>query len=142
MRTPSFQGPDAVSPPPGRWPAGAACLAQAGLLACGLLAGLDPRAALVNLLLAPWLEEYLLRAGLQDTLRRRRPALSASARVLLCAFVFAVAHFALRPDLRSAATAIPAIALGAAYERWRRLLPCAWLHGLFNLIWFLPPFHP
>lgn len=142
MRTPSFQGPDAVSPPLGRWPAGAACLAQAGLLACGLLAGLEPRAALVNLLLAPWLEEYLLRAGLQETLRRHHLGSSPAARVLLCALVFAAAHFALRPDLRSAATAIPAVALGAAYERWRCIFPCVWLHGLFNLLWFLPPFHP
>ena len=118
----------------------ACALAQAGLIGCGL-AGVGFQATLVNLLLAPWLEEYLLRTGLQQTLRRRRPAPSATARVLLCAIVFAAAHFALRPDLRSAATAIPGVALGAAYERWRRVFPCAWLHGLFNLLWLLP-FNP
>jgi membrane protease YdiL (CAAX protease family) len=130
-----------MAAPPLRWrPVCAALLAQAGLLAWGLSAAMGLQALLVNLLLAPWLEEYLLRSGLQESLHRHRPTASPVPALLLCALVFAAAHVALRPDLWSACTVFPALLLGGVYARWRRLAPCALLHAFFNLLWLLP--HP
>ena len=88
------------------------------------------------LLAAPVLEETVFRAGLQETLLRRLSPGTAAANALT-ALAFMAAHLALRPSGLSALTVVPALALGALYQRRRRLAPCIALHALFNAIWLL-----
>jgi membrane protease YdiL (CAAX protease family) len=109
-----------------------------GICAIGAFT-LPAGAALRSIVLAPLVEEIVLRLGLQDALsrlawaRRFAPALSALA--------FAAAHMALARDAqdlpRAAATALPAWWIGARYERDRRLAPCIAWHAVFNLAWLL-----
>ncbi|HSW04327.1 JDVT-CTERM system glutamic-type intramembrane protease [Aquabacterium sp.] len=112
--------------------------AQALIVAVALLLprAAKPEVLLVSLVLAPWLEETLLRRGLQEALQARWPQAPAWRPVLACATVFAAAHVLLRPDLASAATVLPALLLGCVYRRWPATAPCALLHSLFNLLWF------
>jgi membrane protease YdiL (CAAX protease family) len=93
----------------------------------------------VLLLAAPVLEETVFRAGLQETLLRHLSpgTAGAAAANALTALVFMAAHLALRPGLLSALTAVPALALGALYQRRRRLVPCIALHALFNAVGLL-----
>ena len=93
----------------------------------------------VLLLAAPVLEETVFRAGLQEALLRRlSPGTAAAATAnALTALAFMAAHLALRPSGLSALTAVPALALGALYQRSRQLAPCIALHALFNAIWLL-----
>lgn len=109
------------------------------VLAAGF-ALLGAERTLVNLLIAPWVEEFLLRSGLQDALheywRKRRWRGARLLPVVVCAFVFAGAHVALRPDAWSAATVLPSLAVGCVYAYSRMLAPCVLLHALFNLLWF------
>lgn len=128
------------------YPPGTPALAALLLVVALGWAVLGAERALVNLLIAPWLEETLLRLGLQDTLQRRlqqpRWARALDARLatalppLVCALVFAAAHVLLRPDLLSAATFLPALLIGFAYQRCKALAPCVLLHALLNLLWF------
>lgn len=88
---------------------------------------------------APLAEELVFRAGLQASLRRRLqsrltdPAAAALA-VLLAALAFAAAHAAAGSPA-GAWTLLPGLALGAVYERTRRLAPCVLLHAAFNTFW-------
>ncbi|HLO93815.1 MAG TPA: JDVT-CTERM system glutamic-type intramembrane protease [Burkholderiaceae bacterium] len=90
-------------------------------------------AVLVNLLLAPWLEELLFREGLQRLLTERLPAGPLPA--LLTALAFTAAHLALRPDLLSLATFAPACLLGLLYARRQDLTLCICTHSAMNLAW-------
>jgi hypothetical protein len=105
-----------------------------GLLLPGLPFWLWP------LLGAPVLEEIVFRAGLQAWLMEqldadggRRGRLLAN---LLTALAFAAAHVAVRPGVLSVLTLLPALALGALYQRTRRVRHCVALHALFNALWF------
>lgn len=94
------------------------------------------------LLLAPLLEEIVLRAGLHEALLRRWPAHGrctghALAINAATACVFAAAHMVLRGGPLAALTAGPALLIGLVYQRWRRLIPCIALHALFNASWLL-----
>ena len=93
----------------------------------------------VLLLAAPVLEETVFRAGLQEALLRRLSAgrYGEATANALTALAFMAAHLALRPSGLAALTAVPALALGALYQRGRRLAPCIALHALFNAIWLL-----
>jgi uncharacterized protein len=102
--------------------------------ACG------PTAMLSLLLLAPMLEEYLLRSGLHAWLLQRWPQRlgGLSLANALCAAVFAIGH-ALRQNSGMLATVLPALWLGWLWERsGQRLLWPVLSHALFNaalLVW-------
>ena len=96
--------------------------------------------AVINVLVAPWAEEAVIRYGVQDGLLERMESLGPRERNILSsacvASVFTASHILLRPDLLSAATFLPAFAIGLVYGRVRTLAPCVSLHAAFNLIWF------
>ncbi|MFP5390029.1 MAG: JDVT-CTERM system glutamic-type intramembrane protease MrtJ [Gammaproteobacteria bacterium] len=92
---------------------------------------LNPDAgALIRLLvLAPALEEWVLRAGLQHWWLRR--GYGAVNGVLLCAAVFCVLHAGAGWQ-RALLVGPPALVLGALYQRWRRWWLCAAVHCAMN----------
>jgi membrane protease YdiL (CAAX protease family) len=118
---------------------GRALLAVAALATASVL---DTR-TLMLLVVAPVLEELVFRAGLHEALLRREAERSPPAALtwpnLITALLFGAAHVALRPGLAGALTVLPAFAVGACYERRRRLLPCIALHAAFNALWLLLP---
>lgn len=91
----------------------------------------DPATMLRLLLLAPLLEEWIVRAGLQEWLMRRHPRPGAALAVLAPAACFSLLHVAAG---WSAAAAVfpPGVALGLLYLRWRDWRLCAVVHALFN----------
>ncbi len=117
---------------PPRWAAGAA-LAFVLLGAAALSAGVSAPRVAVLLALAPLAEESIFRAGLHETLLRHGQARwLANA---LTALAFGAAHVALRGDPAALAVALPALLIGAVYERTRRLWHCVALHAAMNAIW-------
>jgi membrane protease YdiL (CAAX protease family) len=103
-----------------------------------VLIGAPVRNLVWLLLGAPVVEEIVFRVGLHECLLRalvtyvrRWPLWSAN---LAVALAFAVAHAVARPDVASAATLIPALAIGALYQRHRRVWPCIALHAAFNAV--------
>ena len=115
----------------------AAALAGVALFCAAVL--LPPPWA-VLLVIAPVLEEIVLRAGLQEALLRRlalRGAAGATAANLGCALAFAAAHLLQRPSALAAFTLVPALWLGWVYQQQRRVAPCIALHALMNAAWLL-----
>lgn len=87
----------------------------------------------VLLIAAPVLEESLFRAGLHEALLRHgRAAWLAN---VLTAAAFGAAHVAVRGDAAAFAVALPALAIGLVYSRWRRLRWCVALHAAMNAVW-------
>lgn len=91
----------------------------------------DPAIVLRLLLLAPLLEEWIVRAGLQEWLMRRYPGAGALA-LLAPAAVFSLLHLGAGPA-NAAWVFVPGLALGLLYRRWRDWRLCALVHALFNL---------
>lgn len=119
----------------GRLAVGPAAAGRLAACALGLAAAhaLGVQQAFVWLALAPFAEEVVFRLGLQEALLRRGVApLAANA---LTALAFALAHLPTHPWTWSAATAVPALCLGAIYVRTRRLAPCVVLHAAMNGAW-------
>jgi membrane protease YdiL (CAAX protease family) len=86
------------------------------------------------LVLAPLLEEAVFRAGLQEALLRRwcrRPHLANA----VTAVAFGLAHAAVRADPAGLAAALPALLIGAVYQRTGRLRHCVVLHAAMNAAW-------
>lgn len=109
-------------------------LLAAALVWASIAIGVPAWRALVLLLVAPVAEEFVFRAGLHDGLLRNgvTPWLSN----LLTAFVFSTAHvLLLGASLQSALVLLPALLIGAAYNRWRRLRICIALHMAMNALW-------
>ena len=80
------------------------------------------------LLLAPLLEEWIMRAGLQAWLLQR---IAPATALLASALVFAALH--LGSGLMAAALVFwPGLLFGAVYQRWRDWRLCALLHALCN----------
>ena len=116
--------------------------ATAGLVAITLAGAwaMAPTVALWLLLVAPVLEEIVFRAGLQEELLRKgrlRAAAGAVSANVFTALAFAAAHLALLPGHLAGLTVLPALLIGAVYQRQRRLAPCIALHAFFNAIWLL-----
>lgn len=91
--------------------------------------------ALLYVVVAPVLEEIVFRAGLQDAIAARwtRAWAGLTAANLATALLFAALHLWRHPPLWAAATALPALVFGAAYERHgRRLAAPVGLHALYN----------
>jgi len=97
------------------------------------------------LLLAPLLEEWVVRAGLQEwlivvtarapaTSTRRRSGMSAAPAlpVLVSAAAFGLLHLGSGWPAALAVTA-PGLVLALLYQRGRDWRWCALVHGLFNL---------
>jgi membrane protease YdiL (CAAX protease family) len=82
------------------------------------------------LLLAPLLEEWVVRAGLQEWLMRRHPGADALA-LLAPAAVFSLLHLGAGPA-SAAGVFLPGLALGFLYLRRRDWRLCALVHALFN----------
>lgn len=133
----SFHSPEPGASQPAQVPWRLLALLSLGLaVACGAPA----TRALVLLAVAPVLEEVVFRAGLQEFLlqgRRGHLAISAHAANLLTALAFAAAHVAARPGLLTVLTFVPALLVGALYQRRRRLAPCIALHAAFNAFWLM-----
>lgn len=117
-----------------RWMNAAAALALAAAATVCLTP--QPTAAgalVVSLLLAPLLEEIVFRAGVQELLLRR--ALPPPLCTVATAALFALLHGLLRADSSALWVFFPALVLGAAYTRWRRLRVCVSLHAGMNMLW-------
>lgn len=102
----------------------------------------DLPSAAVALLLAPLVEEWVLRTGLQQGLLRaftQRSWVTAKAEamsVLLCTLVFALIHldqFTWGAVLRCAPWLAPGSVLALAWCWRRRLSDCVLLHFYFNI---------
>lgn len=96
---------------------------------------------LVLLLAAPCLEEIVFRAGLQHGLHAwfGGHAAAGAGAIGISAVAFASLHAALNPSPWAWWTVLPALALGALYQRTRRVGPCVALHAFFNLLWLAAP---
>lgn len=80
------------------------------------------------LLLAPLLEEWIMRAGLQAWLLQRT---APGVALLACVLAFSLLH--LGSGLAAAALVFwPGLLFGAVYQRWRDWRWCALLHALCN----------
>lgn len=88
----------------------------------------DPAAVLRLLLLAPLLEEWVVRAGLHAWLL---PRCGGPAAVLASAAAFSALHLGSGP-MAAALVFWPGLAFGLAYQRWRDWRLCAVLHGASN----------
>ena len=86
------------------------------------------------LVLAPVLEESVFRAGLQEALLRRWHRLPCLANAVTAA-AFGLAHALVRADAGAFAVALPALLIGAVYQRGGRLRPCVALHAAMNAAW-------
>ena len=116
----------------------AACFAAAGVALAALalsaaVHGVGMPRLLVLLLLAPLAEEALFRAGLQDLLLRHlaTPAVANG----LTALAFGATHVLVRGDAAAFGVALPALLIGALYQRRRRLRHCIALHAAMNALW-------
>lgn len=89
---------------------------------------------LVFLLLAPFLEEAIFRAGLQEALLRRWQVRPCVVNVATAA-VFAIAHAVLRSDVSALVVAVPALMTGFVYQRTGSLWWCVALHAAMNAVW-------
>lgn len=87
-----------------------------------------PRQAIIFLLLAPLLEEWVFRAQLQQFLSERFGQRSA---LWLASGVFAAAH-APWMGLWAAGVFLPGLALGLCWQRYQQLWRNLLWHSLFN----------
>lgn len=108
-------------------------LACAALAAALVYAGRPVPAVILGVLLAPWLEETVFRAGLHEALLRQ-PAWSCSLRVAAVALAFASLHVWHHGPAIACAVFVPALLLGADYERHRSLPRCVLLHASMNAL--------
>lgn len=115
------------------WPLLALLAVGVGIAAWA--AGHDPLQLALLLIVAPLIEEAVFRAGVQEALlRQRSKGLTAN---LLTALAFGLVHALVRGDLTALAVAVPALLIGAAYNRWRQLRLCVALHAAMNAVWIV-----
>lgn len=88
----------------------------------------------VLLLLAPVLEEAVFRAGLQEALLRRWHGLPLPANAVTAA-AFGLAHVIMRGEAAAFAVVLPALLIGAIYQRTRSVTACAAMHAAMNGLW-------
>ena len=94
----------------------------------------NPWPLVVALFIAPVLEETVFRAGLHDGLLHCGAAPWLAN--LLTALAFSAAHMLLLgASAQTALVLLPALLIGAAYNRWRRLRICIVLHMAMNALW-------
>lgn len=88
----------------------------------------------VLLVLAPVLEESVFRAGLQESLLRRWHGLPFLANAVTAA-AFSLAHVIVRGEVAALTVMLPALLIGAVYQRTGRLRLCVALHASMNAAW-------
>lgn len=88
----------------------------------------DPAGIARLLLVAPLLEEWIIRAGVHHWLLQRTAPLPA---LLLSAAAFSTLHLG-SGAMAAALVFWPGLLFGAAYQRWRDWRMCALMHGLSN----------
>jgi uncharacterized protein len=108
---------------------------SAGAFFCaGQLASPDAAALARLLLLAPLLEEWVVRAGLQEWLvRRQRPGTAGVAPVAWSTAAFGLLHIG-SGWLAALLVLAPGLAMALVYRRWRDWRPCALLHCGLNAL--------
>ena len=121
-------------------PAAAEALRKAAMLACAgvAAAALLPPAWCVLVVVAPWAEEAVFRAGVQESLVRRLSGLIVAAPLVanvLASLAFAAVHVAIRGQAAAWAVLLPALLIGAVYQQRRRIGACVALHAICNLSW-------
>jgi len=89
-------------------------------------------------LVAPLLEEFIFRGGLQAWLFEkpffcRRPLLNISFANLLTSFIFAAFHVLSQPILWAASIFFPSLVFGWARDKTGSVLPAMLLHAWYNL---------
>jgi len=111
-------------------------LLAAALAWASIAIGVPVWRALVLLLVAPVAEELVFRAGLHDYLLHKGASLWLAN--LLTALAFSAAHMLLLGvNPQTALVWFPALLIGAAYNRWRRLRLCIALHMAMNALWIV-----
>ena len=113
--------------------AAAGVLALAWVAAAATQAGVSAGRVALLLVVAPLAEEMLFRAGLHEALLRRTVAPWLAN--IATALAFGLLHAALRGDAAALSVAIPALLIGAVYQRTRRLRHCVALHAAMNALW-------
>lgn len=119
-------------------PIGAAALATlARASGMAVVASADARSLLFSLLIAPFAEELVFRAGVQTSLERwptmrRRFAAGIDGANLATSLLFAGSHAFNRSPWLAAAVVLPSLLLGCVKQRYGSLAPCIVLHSWFN----------
>jgi membrane protease YdiL (CAAX protease family) len=109
-------------------------LLAAALSGGAITMGMPAWRALVLLLVAPMAEEVVFRAGLHDRLLHNGVAPWLAN--LLTALVFSAAHMLLLGvHPQTALVLLPAMLIGVAYNRWKRVRICIALHMAMNALW-------
>lgn len=109
-------------------------LLAAGLIAASVALDVPAWRALVLLLVAPVAEEIVFRAGVQDEMLRR--GLAPWVANFGTGVAFTAAHLLLLGvQPQTALVILPALLIGAAYNRTRSLRICMALHMSFNALW-------
>lgn len=109
-------------------------LLAAVLVWASIAIGVPAWRALVLLLVAPVAEEVVFRAGLHDRLLHNSVAPWLAN--LVTTLAFSAAHMLLLGvNPQTALVWLPALLIGAAYNRWRRLRICIALHMAMNAQW-------
>jgi membrane protease YdiL (CAAX protease family) len=106
------------------------------MFACAVAVALQtaaPARAVMLLAIAPWLEEAVFRAGLQE--RLLRSGQHPRHCIALTALAFAAVHVLARQDWSAITLMLPALALGAIYQRTRSVTACAAMHAAMNGLW-------
>jgi len=98
------------------------------------IAGVEPRQIWFLLVFSPIIEETVFRAGLQEALLRHL-SLSPLGAIGMTALIFAAAHMAIRGTATDFAVSVPALFIGAVYNRFRQLRQCIGLHSAMNAVW-------
>lgn len=116
--------------PPWAWAAGVIALMPVALLASPV----PVERLLVLLCVAPLVEEAVFRVGLQQVLmhRLRSPAFAN----VLTAAVFGAAHALARHEAAAFMVALPALFVGALFQRTGQLRWCVLAHASLNGLWF------
>jgi membrane protease YdiL (CAAX protease family) len=121
----------------GRLPRVPVAIAICGVLLLPLILALSAyewKRLVMLILVAPVLEEIVFRAGLHEALQRQWrqiPHLANAATAL----IFGASHMLVRGDPAAFAVVLPALLIGAVYERTGRLRHCILLHAAMNVGW-------
>jgi membrane protease YdiL (CAAX protease family) len=92
------------------------------------------QAWLLGLLVYPFLEELVFRAGLLRWADRRWPRWRGWRTNLGVSVVFGLTHAWVWPWPHALAVVLPSLALGWLMQRYGRLGLCVAMHSLFNLV--------
>lgn len=84
----------------------------------------------------PLLEETIFRWGMLGWLDQREGAWHQQVNNVVTSLSFSAAHLVVWGAWHAVAVFVPSFILGLVWQRWRSLLCCVALHGVFNLVGF------